>query len=279
MKKCIGVLKLFLFLTVFSCFAVYGVQQIYALEHTKTKTFQITNLGTDAKIMFHYVNDATKLDIKTETFSVTTGNSTKKVLSNGWGTVTISISGSTATISYDKVSCEYKTPYIMVKAGTKNGYMPLPGQAGWKFGTVGSTGMSDNWNPNPPREDGWANGECDLYTGVSFAYNSLEVVWAPVSTTVQYHKNDGGTSTASQTFTYGVAKQQFGKKTDGSPLWGTEKEDGFGGWDRPGYHILGWSESSTATKATYGTYSEVADSWIASKYPTVDLYAVWEPFY
>lgn len=367
---------LFMFLAIFLLFS----QRVGALEHVKTKTFTITNLGKNASVRFHYVDDYLRKDIRSETFEVCSGESQTKVLSNGWGKVSISVFGSTATVSYYQVSCEHKTPYIRVDAGSNPGHHPLPGQSGWELGELGGNGMSDDWKPNPPVVDGWEAGVCDIYTGVSFAYNSLGVkwtpnnttinlnyqggmyantidktivnsnsckyittygsdsfwaigsptrtgyifkgwntnadgkgvfvydkagecnnvsgwyenriwkntcadgstinlyaVWEPITTTVMFHKNDGGTSTASQSFAYGVSNQQFGKKLNGSPYWDIEKEDGFGGWDRPGYHILGWNTDPTAAAKLYGVYSPVSNSFILESSPKIDLYGIWAP--
>lgn len=273
-----GMVLVLLAVFYFTAFA----QNAHADTAIKNKSTKISNLSPGATVTVKYINDEGKEDIlnswspSTKTAKYGDTKSTVVNLPNNCGTVTISFNGGTATVTLSNVNCFKKTIYLEIYSGERTGYKAN----GWKtVSDDGKTGMNDNTNPNPPLPDVWEDDYCLFYLGVSYTATEKAVVWAPVSTTVQYHKNDGGTSTASQTFTYGVAKQQFGKKTDGSPLWGTEKEDGFGGWDRPGYHILGWSESSTATKATYGTYSEVADSWIASKYPTVDLYAVWEPFY
>ena len=92
---------------------------------------------------------------------------------------------------------------------------------------------------------------------------------------VTFNKNDGSGNTASQTFKYGVADQQFGYE-NGSPKWG-EAEYGFGSWTYAGHDLLGWSTSSSATSATYGVYNEVTDNWIISNDGnTVSLHAVWK---
>ena len=81
------------------------------------------------------------------------------------------------------------------------------------------------------------------------------------------------TSSATQTFTYGVSGNRFGYNTDGNPKWTQTGQ--FGQWDRTGYTLLGWSTSKTATEKTWGKYSNVSDSWINNRAPSITLYAVW----
>lgn len=105
--------------------------------------------------------------------------------------------------------------------------------------------------------------------------------WAPKTVNVVFNKNDGSGDTANQSFTYGQSGNRFGYNRDGTPKWNNNSGQ-FGGWDRTGYTLLGWSESASATTATYSIYSTVSDSWINSKVPdpkasaTVNLYAVWK---
>lgn len=109
----------------------------------------------------------------------------------------------------------------------------------------------------------------------------MEYYYYPKSVKVVFNKNDGSNSVADQTFTYAVSGNRFGYNNDGTPKWYNNSGQ-FGGWDREGYTLLGWSESATATSETYSTYSGVADWWINSKVPdpnasgTVNLYAVWK---
>ena len=98
--------------------------------------------------------------------------------------------------------------------------------------------------------------------------------WKAKTVDVTFVKNDGSTDTASQKFVYGGTGNKFGYNTDGSLVWGNSGQ--FGGWDRIGYTLLGWSENKDATSAEYGIYSDVANSWIDSNYPSIKLYAVWQ---
>ena len=104
---------------------------------------------------------------------------------------------------------------------------------------------------------------------------TLYAQWKPKTTKVTFHKNDGTSDTASQSFTYdATGTKKFGYKTDGTPLWTQTGQ--FGGWDRTGYTLLGWAKSSTGEKA-YSTYSDVANWWILENYSSINLYAVWQP--
>ena len=110
---------------------------------------------------------------------------------------------------------------------------------------------------------------------------SMEYYYYPKTVNVVFNKNDSSGNTANQSFTYAESGNRFGYNRDGTPKWGNNSGQ-FGAWDRTGYTLLGWSESPSATTATYSIYSNVSDSWINSKVPdpnatgTVNLYAVWK---
>ena len=110
---------------------------------------------------------------------------------------------------------------------------------------------------------------------------SMEYLYYPKTVNVVFNKNDDSGKTANQSFTYGESGNRFGYNRDGTPKWGNNSGQ-FGAWDRTGYTLLGWSESPSATTATYSIYSNVSDSWINTKVPdpnasaTVNLYAVWK---
>ena len=84
-------------------------------------------------------------------------------------------------------------------------------------------------------------------------------------TTVTFYRNinSSDTTTAVQTFTYGVSGQSFSDKK----------------WTKTGYTLLGWAETRNATAQKYNTLSPVVDGWINEKTPqassNVALYAVW----
>lgn len=88
----------------------------------------------------------------------------------------------------------------------------------------------------------------------------LYAQWTPKKLVTTFHKNDGSTTTATQTFTYDVAGQKFSDKK----------------WTRTGYTLLGWADSKTATKAQYAILSGVSNAWVEKHYPKNDVYAVWK---
>ena len=139
---------------------------------------------------------------------------------------------------------------------------------GWTTNSDGSddgygwTGWSDTWKYKN-NSYGISNNTLKLYAR-----------WKAKTVDVTFVKNDGSTDTASQKFVYGGTGNKFGYNTDGSLVWGNSGQ--FGGWDRIGYTLLGWSENKDATSAEYGIYSDVANSWIDSNYPSIKLYAVWQ---
>ena len=107
---------------------------------------------------------------------------------------------------------------------------------------------------------------------------AIEYYYEPKVLTVVFNKNDGSGSTASQNFTYAASGNKFGYNTNGTPKWSNNSGQ-FGAWDREGHTLLGWSESVSATSATYSIYSGVDHSWLNSKVSnkaaTLNLYAVW----
>ena len=79
--------------------------------------------------------------------------------------------------------------------------------------------------------------------------------------TTTFHRNigDSDTTTTTQNFKYGQSGQTFNANT----------------WSRTGYTFVGWSTNKNATSMTYPDKCGVADSWIDSNYPSINLYAVW----
>lgn len=118
----------------------------------------------------------------------------------------------------------------------------------------------------------------DLSTGNKTV--NVYAQWKPKVVTVVFDKNDGSGSQASQNFTYGVSGNQFGYNTDGTYKWGNSGQ--FGQWDRPGYKLLGWATSPTATSSLYSIYCPVTNNWIDTHTSddtgtgTVRLYAQWQ---
>ena len=79
--------------------------------------------------------------------------------------------------------------------------------------------------------------------------------------TATFHRNvgDDDTTTTTQKFKYGQSGQAFNANT----------------WSRTGYTFLGWSANKNATSMTWPDKCGVADSWIDSNYPSINIYAVW----
>ena len=98
------------------------------------------------------------------------------------------------------------------------------------------------------------------YTANSGA--TLYAIWKAKQVTVTFYRNQNGSdnTTATQTFTYGVNNQSFSNKN----------------WSKDGHTLLGWSENRSATDKQYDAYSGVSWDWINSKFPNVNLYAVWK---
>lgn len=115
---------------------------------------------------------------------------------------------------------------------------------------------------------GWAtssNGGVSYSSGSTYSANSnvtLYAVWQAKTTTVTFYRNTSSsdTTSATQTFTYGVSGQAFSSKN----------------WSWTGHSLIGWNSSSSATSAELSVTSSVSDSWIDSKYPSTKLYGVWK---
>lgn len=202
--------------------SVYAQTVYSSTSALKTKTTKISGLYPGATVRIIYYDDLNNRDIlvynEISPTTITYGSTTPLVvnLPSNNGKITVSFNGGTATVKLENVNCYKKTPYVEVFSGKRDGYKA----DNWTtISDDGDAGMSNSITPNPPLPNAWEDDFCRFYLGANFTATEKTVVWTPVSTTVQYHKNDGGTSTASQTFTYGVAKQQFGKKTDGSYVW------------------------------------------------------------
>lgn len=96
------------------------------------------------------------------------------------------------------------------------------------------------------------------YNQTYTAHNQTTVLtakWEPITYTVTLDANDGTGQTLTQNFTYDVS-QKLTKNT----------------FVRKGYEFLGWSESNTATTATYSDEATIKNELFSGK----KLYAVWE---
>ena len=103
----------------------------------------------------------------------------------------------------------------------------------------------------------YSNGQSVNNLATSGTVN-LYAKWTAKSVNVTFNCN-GGTGGGSQTFTYGVANQKFGKTCT-----------------RGGYTMVGWAATSTATSKNWDTASDVSNDWINLYSPSKTIYAVWE---
>ena len=88
-------------------------------------------------------------------------------------------------------------------------------------------------------------------------HSTITAQWLANTYTITYNANGGSGTTANSSHTYGVAKNLTAN-----------------GFTRTGYRFLGWSDSSTATSATY-TDQQSVTNLSTTHGATVILYAVW----
>lgn len=127
--------------------------------------------------------------------------------------------------------------------------LPTPSRTGYLFsGWTGSNGSTPQTSVS-------------IVKG-STGNKSYTANWTPKKLTTTFYRNlnSSDTTTAQQSFTYGITGQSFSSK----------------GWSKTGYTQLGWADSRTATTQQYSTLSGVSDGWIDSKYPSNNVYAIWK---
>ena len=80
---------------------------------------------------------------------------------------------------------------------------------------------------------------------------------------VTFHRNTSAkdATTVTKTFTYGKSGQKFNDN----------------GWTNTGHTMTGWEERQPDKVKNYNVNAEVKDTWIDSRAPKIDLYAVWSP--
>ena len=80
---------------------------------------------------------------------------------------------------------------------------------------------------------------------------------------VTFHRNTSAkdATTVTKTFTYGKRGQKFNDN----------------GWTNTGHTMTGWEERQPDKVKNYSVNAEVKDTWIDSRAPKIDLYAVWSP--
>ena len=131
-------------------------------------------------------------------------------------------------------TCSIKSPTI-----EKLGYNAV----GWNTNASATT---SSWNANTNKNN--VNG---TYYPIVKAKTIKVIFYRNASTS--------DSTTATQTFTYGVSGQAFSDK----------------GWTNTGHTMAGWARSKTATTKDYNVLSGVKDTWINDNTPSIDLYAVW----
>ncbi len=133
-------------------------------------------------------------------------------------------------------TCSIKSPTI-----EKLGYNVV----GWNTNANATT---SSWNANTNKNN--VNG---TYYPIVKAKTIKVIFYRNASTS--------DSTTATQTFTYGVSGQTFSDK----------------GWTNTGHTMAGWAKNRNAVTKDYNTLSGVADTWINSYAPNINLYAVWSP--
>ena len=131
-------------------------------------------------------------------------------------------------------TCSIKSPTI-----EKLGYNVV----GWNTNANATT---SSWNANTNKNN--VNG---TYYPIVKAKTIKVIFYRNASTS--------DSTTATQTFTYGVSGQAFSAK----------------GWTNTGHTMAGWAKNRNAVTKDYNTLSGVADTWINSYAPNINLYAVW----
>ena len=144
------------------------------------------------------------------------------------------------TKSYDSKNISYGSNYSLPsETPTRLGYT----FEGWYTAETGGTKVTTS-------------------TALTTASNhTLYAHWTVKKVTVTFYRNTStsDTTTATQTFTYGVSGNSFSDK----------------GWNnREGYTLSGWSLTRGGTQ-NYSLLSGVNDEWINNRAPSVNLYGVW----
>ena len=208
-------------------------------------TLSFSETGTYSAYVTSY-NSAGYFDSSPITFTVSPQSVTIKLDGNG-GTVSKS--------SFD-VKVGSKLDGLSNASATKTGYT----FSGWFTDKSGGTQVKA--------------------TDTASKSMTLYAHWTAKTIAVTFYRNQNSSDTSSvkETFTYGTSNQKFGYKTDGSGRYNKMNNPavGFGEWTKTGYSLLGWNKDKNATSSQYSTYSGVADDWINSNSPAINLYAVWK---
>ena len=129
-----------------------------------------------------------------------------------------------------------------------------------KSPTIEKTGYNVvGWNTNTNATTSSWNANTDK--------NNISGTYYPIvkakAVQVTFHRNTSAkdATTVTKTFTYGKSGQKFNDN----------------GWTNTGHTMTGWEERQPDKVKNYSVNAEVKDTWIDSRAPKIDLYAVWSP--
>ena len=136
----------------------------------------------------------------------------------------------------------------------------ISGTCSIKSPTIEKTGYNVvGWNTNVNATTSSWNANTDK--------NNISGTYYPIvkakAVQVTFHRNTSAkdATTVTKTFTYGKSGQKFNDN----------------GWTNTGHTMTGWEERQPDKVKNYSVNAEVKDTWIDSRAPKIDLYAVWSP--
>ena len=136
----------------------------------------------------------------------------------------------------------------------------ISGTCSIKSPTIEKTGYNVvGWNTNTNATTSSWNANTDK--------NNISGTYYPIvkakAVQVTFHRNTSAkdATTVTKTFTYGKSGQKFNDN----------------GWTNTGHTMTGWEERQPDKVKNYSVNAEVKDTWIDSRAPKIDLYAVWSP--
>ncbi len=255
-------------------------------------TYDNSNIKGDSYYYFKSSINATS-DINVSSCTLNNDNtfncnndSVKKISSNTWYrstnqtvNLTYSTSGKVNVIArtYDKSNnyAESKKDFNVYKAIFKkdsvdkigNGTTDITkiclsetsGTCTIKSPTIEKLGYNAvGWNTNASATTSSWNANTDK--------NNISGTYYPIvkakAVQVTFHRNTSAkdATTVTKTFTYGKSGQKFNDN----------------GWTNTGHTMTGWEERQPDKVKNYSVNAEVKDTWIDSRTPKIDLYAVWK---
>ena len=178
--------------------------------------------------------------------------------------------GNVAQKTFDyRVSKAYKLTFDSDGGSTCNpAYIRQIENYAWKESVSTESGLDVHTFCNPKKTGytlgGWytaKNGGGTQVKDTDKATKDLTAYakWVPKTVKVTFDCN-GGATTGTQTFTYGVANQKFSYTCS-----------------RNGYTLDGWTFNDNGTTRTYTVNNGVSDAWIDAHSPSVTIKAKWTP--